>query len=335
MPPIFQENVAYVADGTSAPIDIQNIYALAGIQLDITGLLTVAVAQPAVLTSAGILAVLRQIEFDVGGTNHHRIGLEDLIPGGQLLEALDRAWYGSLPFVTQPGVNIAANAFNASLVIPFKGSKLLQKNMEPEERLAMCFRRNGRKCQMRFQFGSQLSVAAPAGGGTAVTTANIRVSMIEERTLDNVAAVDADGKDPLNHYHRLVTESIPIAATVQPAEQQRLNLNRGISPGMLLYALDNDVASETLINTAQLFMNGNDQRYNASWDAMKDQSRSLAGSTIAYPNGFALMWFDDELDGMGMLPLGAAEVGSTIIQTDHDVSAGGNIRFAALHMYQA
>lgn len=333
MPPIFQELATYASGGTSAPIDIQNVHALSGIQLDITGTNTVGVAA-ATLTSAGILALLRRIEFNVGGENRIAIGLEGALPGGQLLEMVDRMWYGKLPNVTQPAVGVGANAFNATLVIPFAGSKVLHKHLSDEERKAMSYRRNATKAQLQFFYGADTDQVTPGGGGTAVIAADIRVSMIEDRTLDSVPAIDPEsGEDPLNHYHNIVTESIPIAATVAAAEQQRLNLARGMSPGILFYAFDNGAASNTLINTLQILLNGNDQRFNASWDGMVDKTREIMGSQIALPAGFAAAWFDDDLDGDGYLPLGAGEVASTIVQTDHDVSAGGVERFGAVHIY--
>lgn len=337
MPAIYQQSAIFATGGVSDPLDIANVRPLSGIQLEVDGVLTVGVAA-ATLSSAGILAVLKKIQMTVGGEPHMQFGLEGILPGGDFLHVLNYSWFGKLPNVSQPAVAVGANPFHAVLVMPFAGSKILHKHMPKEARQAMTFRREGRSVQLQFDWGANTDIATPGGGGTATVAATVRISPIEDRTLENVPVEAPDDKGNmrpvLNQYHRIFTESIPIATTIASAEQEPLKMARGLTPGILFKSVDNGVVDGDLINLLKIRINGTDIRFDATWQEMIDKSRELSGLQTTFPVGYAWAWFDDDLDSNGYLPLGSRGVAQTLVETDHDASAGGVMRFAALHLYQ-
>jgi len=328
MPAVRQGLLAYAAGGTVRQ-EITTPHAVSKIEVRVTGTLTVGVAEAA-LVEDGVLNIIRTIRVTKASRPVLQFGLGDaLLSGGKLLSVWDRFWYQELPTVNQPAVGVATNAFDYSVFLPFRFSENLFRGAQPRDGLdAGCIRRDGERIDVEIDFGVDTDVATPGGGGTAVVAAELEIIY---HSMPELAQVPPEY---MNKWLRTTTESVGIGTALNPADQQRLNAALGLEPFMMLLAVDNDCRDPDFLNRVRVLLNGTDMVYDQSWDAVVSHSRALAGLQVALPDGYGMVDFDERRDMSGALPMGAGNVASSVLETDHDATAGGNVRLGIVHAFR-
>jgi hypothetical protein len=320
--------VSYAAGTQSAPFEITVPDALDAIELRCTGTLTVGTSN-ATLVEDNVLNTIRRVLISHGGRVVHSIGVNERYgSAGRLLNIMNRLWYGQLPPLNVPAATVGTNAFDYGIRIPFRYSDVLHRNVVPiEARDIGCMRREGERIDLVIDWGVDADVATPGSSGTAVVAMTAEVLA---HTRPDLAAVE---RGVLNRYHRLSTEVVGVGSGASASDQQRLNAAVGLSGGFLVLAVDNGARDGDYINRVKVLLNGTDLVLDSSWDAIVANTRALAGLQVAIPDGYGWVDFDSNRDLGGYLPLGAQAVASSVLDLDHDASAGSPYRVYVLHAF--
>lgn len=278
------------------------------LELVLTGEIEVPVGGMVVLEDS-VLRVLRRVQMAIGGRPFKVIGdNSQFASGGRLLFHFTKLLYASNPLENAPALVQGQSAFSYSMKIPFTMPPALSRKVDRRDRQSTVLKTGGEDIELIVDWGTVPDFTATAS--VLINAMQLEVIAHTDPTLGAMEASVALFKEN--------TQQLAITAGLNAAEE--LDLNRaGMEPYALVWAIDNSLQDDAMVNNIQIKANITDLLKDMSWDALQAILQDAVGRQIAPDAGVNAVIFDEGLDGETMLPAGdVAEVRKLSAIVDHD-----------------